>query len=75
MVSSSENSKSPFRGLECLRPIERGERCVAVATYPLQERADPAVVQVDTQSVFGTSTAQRPHSRILRITLRIKSDI
>ena len=32
MVSSSESSKSPFRGLECLRPIERGERCVADAT-------------------------------------------
>ena len=32
MVSFSENSKPPFRGLECLRPIERGERRVAVAT-------------------------------------------
>ena len=32
MVSSSENSKSPFRGLECLRPFKRGERYVAVAT-------------------------------------------
>ena len=35
MVSYSENSKSPFRGLECLRPFERGERCVAVATEKL----------------------------------------
>jgi hypothetical protein len=30
--SSSDNSKSPFRGLECLRPRKRGERFVAVAT-------------------------------------------
>ncbi|QNI97791.1 hypothetical protein SynRS9902_01910 [Synechococcus sp. RS9902] len=35
MVGSSENSKSPFRGLECLRPLERGERCVSIATNKL----------------------------------------
>ena len=41
MVSSSENSKSPFRGLECLRPLERGERCVAVATEKLYAQVKP----------------------------------
>ena len=49
MGCSSENSKSPFRGLECLRPLERGERCVAVATDPLYRAVSPPVVQVDTQ--------------------------
>ena len=53
MVSSSENSKSPFRGLECLRPLERGERCVAVATDPLYRAVGPTVVQADTQRVSG----------------------
>ena len=41
MVSSSENSKSPFRGLECLRPVERGERYVAVATNKLYASVKP----------------------------------
>ena len=53
MVSSSENSKSPFRGLECLRPLERGERCVAVATDLLYRAVGPTVVQADTQRVSG----------------------
>ena len=53
MVSSSENSKSPFRGLERLRPIERCERCVAVATDLLYRAVSPTVVQVDTQRVSG----------------------
>ena len=51
MVSSSENSKSPFRGLECLRPFKRGERCVAVATDLLYRIVFPPVVQADTQGV------------------------
>jgi len=41
MVSSSENSKSPFRGLECLRPFKRGERCVVVATDFLYRAVTP----------------------------------
>ena len=43
MVSSSENSKSPFRGLECLRPFKRGERYVAVATNKLYAFVKPWV--------------------------------
>ena len=43
MVSSSENSKSPFRGLECLRPFKRGERYVAVATKKLYAQIKPWV--------------------------------
>jgi len=31
MVSSSDNPKSPFPGLECSRPIEKKERRVAAA--------------------------------------------
>ena len=53
MVSSSENSKSPFRGLECLRPLERGERCVAVATDLLYRAVTPPVVHMDTQHFSG----------------------
>ena len=53
MVSSSENSKSPFPGLECLRPFERGERYVAVATDPLYRTVTPPVVQMDTQHFSG----------------------
>ena len=53
MVSSSENSKSPFRGLECLRPLERGERCVAVATDLLYRTVSPPVVHMDTQHFSG----------------------
>ena len=53
MLSSSENSKSPFRGLECLRPFERGERCVAVATDLLYRAVALFAVQMDTQHFYG----------------------
>ena len=54
MVSSSENSKSPFRGLECLRPFERGERCVAVATDLLYRAVNPPLsFRMDTQHFSG----------------------
>ena len=65
MVSSSENSKSPFRGLECLRPFKRGERCVAVATDLLYRSATPPLSFIWIHSTFlaGFSSVPSSNSR------------
>ena len=61
LEGSSENSKSPFRGLECLRPFERGERCVAVAT-DLLYRAVALFCRSDGYTaLLWLDSAQCPH--------------
>ena len=75
MVSSSENSKSPFRGSECLRPLERGERCVAVATDLLYRAVRSTVVQADTQRVSGKSNARKLRFVLLGGASRMKPKI
>ena len=61
MVSSSENSKSPFRGLECLRPFKKGERCVAVATDLLYRAVTPPCRSYGYTALFWLDSAQCPH--------------
>jgi len=64
MVSSSENSKSPFRGLECLRPFRRGERCVAVATDLLCRAVTlPVVIWIHSTFLAGFSSVPSSNSR------------
>ena len=54
MASSSENSKSPFRGLECLRP-SKGVNVLCSGCYKsFIEELRPSVVHADTHRALSS---------------------